>query len=166
MGKYIPQLTEQLNEALQIEAASHISLTMDIWTDRRTHAYLGMTAHTSVNFVPDTYLLAFDSFTGSHTGIRISQKVEHVLSRHNLKSKVSVIVCDNASNMKKAIEVLADVKAEETPDQANNQTVGQNPDLVDDDTLWEDITVENQAEVDAICCYIAVTVLLKRCKAC
>ena len=62
-----------------------------------------MTAHTFVDCVPDTFLLAFDSFTGSHTGITIAEKIGLILARHGMKNKVSAIVCDNASNMTKAV---------------------------------------------------------------
>jgi len=65
-----------------------------------------------------------------------------------MKNKVSAIVCDNASNMRKAVEVLADMKLEETAALVSTNTV--NPDPVDDDTLWEELPDEDQPEVDAV----------------
>ena len=65
-----------------------------------------------------------------------------------MKNKVSAIVCDNASNMRKAVEVLADMKLGETAALVSTNTV--NPDPVDDDTLWEELPDEDQPEVDAV----------------
>jgi len=43
---------------------SDVSLTMDIWTDHRMHAYLAVTAHGEPQCY--CYLMVFKSFRGSH----------------------------------------------------------------------------------------------------
>jgi len=149
--KHLPQLTDQVISAAatKLQAAKHVCLTMDIWTDRRTHAFLGVTAHTFVDYVPDTVLLAFDS-KGSHTGIKIAEKIEQILVQNKLLVKVSAIVCDNASNMKKAIEVLDELALGESSDAAVPNTVATEAVPVDDESLWEDMSEADLANVDAV----------------
>jgi len=58
---------------------SDVSLTMDIWTDCRMHAYLAVTGHVFKNGEHQSYLLVFKSFRGSHTCQHIAamQYVDH-----------------------------------------------------------------------------------------
>jgi hypothetical protein len=56
----------------------------------------------------------FDSFGGTHTGVRIAEKIENTLSKFNISSKIAGITTENASNMKKALEVLSDLFVKST----------------------------------------------------
>lgn len=84
-----------------LKHAKHVALTADVWTDRRSHAF-----HTLVDGKPKTQLLAFHSFGGLHTGSRIADEMEAVMSEFDIAGKVCCIVTDNASNMKRAMCIL------------------------------------------------------------
>ena len=94
----------------KLQKADTVSVTVDIWTDRCMRGFLGVTAHfmeTEKNSVSrlHTVLLSCDRFTGSHTGIRISEKFEEICDKFNIKHNLDYIISDNASNMKKAFTV-------------------------------------------------------------
>ena len=67
----LPELSKAMKEKMQqfLDACTDVALTADIWTDRRMHAFLGVTVHV---FVAVSHLLAFQAFHGSHTGQKIA----------------------------------------------------------------------------------------------
>jgi len=67
----LPQLQTSVKQKLQqvIDGATDVSLTMDIWTDRRAHAFLAVTVHSFGDGQPTSHLLDFKAFTGSYTGV-------------------------------------------------------------------------------------------------
>ena len=140
-SKHLPCLLIQMEEKVKktVEGAASLSLTVDIWTDRRNHAFLAVTGHTFVKLSPKTFLLAFECFKRTHTGTRIAEEMEKIIVKFNLKGKVSFVVSDNASNMKKAFQVLEECLRE-------SQGEGE----MDDDTLWEDLEEDAHAEVSSV----------------
>ena len=116
----LQSLQAKLHEYLS--AVPDVSLTCDIWTDRRSHAYLGVTVHSFHDGKPESHLLAFQTFAGSHTGQKIADSLETIISDNNITSKIRSVVTDNASNMRRAMTVLLEDSASE----------------VDDPSLWED----------------------------
>jgi len=153
----LPQLlqAQQAKLTTLLQQSSDVSLTTDIWTDRRMHSFLGVTAHVFVNGHPESHLLAFRSFTGSHTGQRIAQALESVITECGLQSKIRCIVTDNASNMKKALSLVFEV------DDAGVTTDGE----VDDPTVWEDDTLTDadpDIEIEHIPCFAHSLQLLVR----
>ena len=100
------KLSKQLKLQEILDSSSDVSLTADIWTDRRMHAFLGVTIHTFNRGTPVSYLLSFQSFKGSHTGVAIAEALESVITDNMLQGKIRGIVTDNASNMRKALSVL------------------------------------------------------------
>lgn len=140
--KILPQLVERKKKALQmnLDLAKNIALTLDIWTDRSSHSFLAITAHTFVSCTPLSCLLTFTSFSGSHTGVRIAEEIEKSISEHRLEGKVSYVVTDNASNMKRALDVLKELQVESDPCDPDEAAL-------DDDSLWEDIDETDKVEV-------------------
>jgi len=67
--KALPEVAERKRVALQklLDSSSHVALTHDIWTDRSCHSYLAVTAYTFVECNPQSGLLTFSAFSGSHT---------------------------------------------------------------------------------------------------
>ncbi len=127
----------------ELEKTDTVSVTVDIWTDRRMRGFLGVTAHfmktekTSPKL--QTILFSCERFTGSHTGERISEKFEEICDNFNIKHKLDYIVCDNASNMKKAFIVCfpsATTESEEDADDVDNDKENSN--------LWEEISEDYQ----------------------
>lgn len=142
-SKHLPRLLIQMEEKVKktVEGAASLSLTVDIWTDRRNHAFLAVTGHTFVKLTPKTFLLAFECFKGTHTGTRIAEEMEKIIVKFNLKAKVSFVVSDNASNMKKAFQVL---------DECLRESQGQGEGEMDDDTVWEDLEEDAHAEISSV----------------
>lgn len=90
----------------ELAGADHVSVTVNIWLDRRMRGFLGVTAHW-VNIKDDylqlkSQLLACNRFKGSHTGERICEEFEQICEEYQIKKKTDHIICDNAANMKKA----------------------------------------------------------------
>ena len=67
---------------------------MDIWTDRRMHAFLGTTFSATATPVPvlQSSLLQFQKFSGSHTGVRIADAIQVGLDEYELNGKTVGVV--------------------------------------------------------------------------
>ena len=129
--KYLKVRKEHLIEHLK--EVHYVSLTADAWTDRRAHAFLGVTVHTFLNGEVKSQLLAFRSFGGSHTGPRIADEMEAIIAEFALHGKVRYVVTDNASNMKRAMCILFS-------DMATKQDDSDSIDgYFDDASLWTDV---------------------------
>ena len=83
---------------------SGVALTTDIWTSKATQAFATTTAH----FIDDGWelqslCLEFNHFPGSHTGVRIAEKLEECTSRFSLPDdKVVGVVHGQAANVELA----------------------------------------------------------------
>lgn len=150
--KLIPQAKEKqvVNVNSQLEEARHVSLTVDIWTDRRMHSYIAITVHLFINWEAKSHLLHFKAFKGSHTGARIAAEVEKAIDEHGLRGKVVHIVSDNASNMRKAFELLQQKAVEDGGvEDEGTMPVGED-DMLDDETLFEDLEEDDDSEVNQV----------------
>ena len=119
-----------------LEVATFVSLTADAWSDRRANeAYLGVTVHLFVSGQP-LFLLAFRSFDVSHTGQRIADELDAIITESGINGKVCFIVSDNASIMKKAMSILFDgVSSQEETIQTGGM-------FFDDATLWKNVDMD------------------------
>ncbi|KAL0808545.1 hypothetical protein ABMA28_012990 [Loxostege sticticalis] len=96
----------QTKEKLEAEADS-VCLTTDIWTSSVNDAYLGVTAHyIDKDFNLKSVLLDCVPMSGSHTAENIKSIVIRILQDFKLKEKVLIMVTDNASNMRSAVEKM------------------------------------------------------------
>lgn len=145
-SKLIPVIRDRRMEGVKTltDEAQFISLTIDIWTDRRMHSYIAMTAHTFVKFSSKSMLLHFGACKGSHTGVKIASEIEKVIENKNLKGKIVYIITDNASNMKKACEIVSLHQQEQgavDDDVASESEETTNTDdfVIDDESLFEDL---------------------------
>jgi len=87
-------------------------------------------------------LLSFTSFKGSHTGQRIAAEIDRIVEQNKLAGKVHYIVTDNASNMKKAIDVFKAFQVNDAEDDEYTSGSDDNDDQLtslDDDTIWQDL---------------------------
>ena len=86
---------------------SSISLTTDIWTSLANDSYISLSAHwLSSSWETSTCILATTEFPGSHTGVAISEKITELSEDFGIRSKVSVIVHDQAANMNLSLRLL------------------------------------------------------------
>ena len=83
-----------------------MSTTLDIWTDRKERAFMGVTVHfLDENFQMQTHCLGVERMKGSHTGNAIHDKFHCILLAFGIDGKVVRGVSDDASNMRKAFEL-------------------------------------------------------------
>lgn len=127
----------------QLSNIDHVSVTVDIWSDRKMRGFLGVTVHwiekEAERIQLKTNLLACNRFKGSHTAERICDQFEAVCDEYNIKDKLDYIISDNAANMRKAFTVCFPSEQEDDDDR----------DHLDDPELWCDLTLEDQQTVDA-----------------
>ena len=97
-----------------------ITITTDMWTDRRGKAFIGITGHfMNVDLMPQAALLDFIRFKGRHTAENIRNITENILDKWNLTEKIYRIITDNASNMIKAYKFgLTTTSTNEQQDQS------------------------------------------------
>ena len=85
---------------------------------------------------------------GSHTGVRIAEEIDKVLTDNHLETKVFYITTDNASNMKIAFDVLKELQEESTAaDGAEADGEEANDGVLDDNTRWENLDNEEGVRV-------------------
>lgn len=138
---HLTQLLKVKQDAVKnaVRAAGDVALTVDIWTDRRQHSFIAITAHIlEKSLGSKSLLICFKSFKGSHTGQSIADVIEKVIDDYSLRAKVHYMVTDNASNMKKASTFLFPVS--DTVD--DNQLVIDDFTALDDPELYEDIALD------------------------
>lgn len=124
--------------------AEHVSLTVDIWSDRRMRGFLGVTAHvltTNKGLCLKSYLLACSRFQGSHTGERIAEAFEAICDEYDIRHKLDCVLCDNAANMKKAFSICF---PQEEEDQVDDE------ESLDDPNIWEALSANDQETVDQV----------------
>ncbi|KAL3048825.1 hypothetical protein OYC64_008329 [Pagothenia borchgrevinki] len=124
---------------------NHVSVTVDIWSDRKMRGFLGVTAHyleqDEERIELKSNLLACDRFKGSHTAERLCEQFEAICDEYSIKNKIDYIISDNAANMRKAFTVCF-------PTEQEDEDVDEEDDL-DDPELWHDLSLEDQETVDA-----------------
>jgi len=107
--------------ALRTKLAStdSVSLTLDMWSDRKMRSYLGITVHMLTDdMVFNGFLLDMVCFSGSHTGENIATHVLSVLDEFAIRRKVCYIITDNAANMLKAFRNMSELLSEESDEDA------------------------------------------------
>ncbi|CAF2140723.1 unnamed protein product [Rotaria magnacalcarata] len=86
-----------------LDSIDHLSITVDVWTDRRGRSFIGVTGHfLDLNFAPLALLLDFSRLKGSHTGENIHLVTDEILGNLKVRNKVYRIITDNAASMVKA----------------------------------------------------------------
>jgi hypothetical protein len=93
---------QELQQRLQ--AASNLTVSADGWTDRRRRSILGIT----VVFTDGTahLLSAVEHSAESHTAENIAKHITQVLQRHNISTRVALLVTDNAAAMAAARRIV------------------------------------------------------------
>jgi len=87
----------------QFTQIQHISLTIDAWSSPAHLPYLGITAHwLSSKFEPQEVLLSMEELPYPHSAFEIQDHLFDLLYEWEIDSKITAIVTDNASNVKKA----------------------------------------------------------------
>ena len=129
----------------ELAEAEHVSLTVDIWSDRRMRGFLGVTGHylkkNKESLKLKSCLLACSRFRGSHTGERIAEAFEAICDEYDIRHKLDFVLCDNAANMKKAFSICFPQEEEDQVDDAES---------LDDPDIWEALSEADQETVDQV----------------
>lgn len=103
----VPDIKDKVNAKLaeMLVDVPYLSLTTDIWSSSSAQeSLISLTAHwVTQEFNRVSAVLHAHRFEGSHTGEYICEKLEDMLKNWGInKTRVHLIIHDNASNMKKA----------------------------------------------------------------
>lgn len=140
----LPANFKKVEEVIKnfLSTTSTCNITLDIWSSRRMHGYMGITCH----FVTNSWeiksllaLLACSKMQGRHTGENILAEYEEVISFYGLEDKVFRIVTDNAANMKRGFRDLEDrleSQLESDTDSDSEGLVEEIDDIDDDENEW------------------------------
>jgi len=91
----------------QLSHIQHISLTLDTWSSPAHLPYLGVTAHwITSKFEPHEILLSMAELPYPHGSTEIKEHLFDLFNEWEVESKISAIVTDNGSNVKKACNEL------------------------------------------------------------
>lgn len=138
VNKLITKQFESQKSVLQskLKSAEWVSLTIDMWSDRRMRSFLGITVHfvnSAMSF--ESYLLDCASFEGSHTSEKIAVKCTAIVENFQIQEKIAFVVTDNAANMVKAFRESCElfVDTDDTDGSSSEQPVEVHSDEEDDE---------------------------------
>ena len=102
----LPKLHDKMVEKLKCfcNNAEYVSVTLDIWSDRRLRSYIGITMHTFVENDLKSYLLSFAPLKGRHTADVLLAEFEKVINYYHIEKKLVHLITDNAANNLKAFD--------------------------------------------------------------
>uniref|UniRef100_A0A8C2FJ66 HAT C-terminal dimerisation domain-containing protein n=1 Tax=Cyprinus carpio TaxID=7962 RepID=A0A8C2FJ66_CYPCA len=106
--KMIPALYDQTSAKVEsaLESAERVGLTCDGWTSRATESYITVTVHfINEDWEIKSYVLQTRAMHETHTGTHIADVLKAAVGEWNLDAKKPVVVTDNASNMRVAMDV-------------------------------------------------------------
>ena len=86
--------------------AEYISVTLDVWTDRRLRSYKGITMHTFVDSQLKSYLLSLTPLNDRHTAEALLSEFERVIDYYHIEKKLVRLITDNATNSIKAFDEI------------------------------------------------------------
>lgn len=97
-------------EKIKVDAKS-VSITTDMWTARSGQGYIGVTcSYIDAKFNLNEITLTVNYVRYPHTAQHIAESLEETFNEWNLREKVFTITTDNASNMKKAIADMNNIR--------------------------------------------------------
>ena len=144
----------------QFQNCQTVSITVDIWSDRKMRSFLGVTAHVVIQekeaHLLKSFTLACEQFVGRHSGENIAAAFEKIVQQFEIKNKITYIITDNAANMKKAFHTCFPSFEEENFPTLNERASTSS--LLSENTHQEDVDNEfsmftldeaDQIEVDA-----------------
>ncbi|CAF3421519.1 unnamed protein product [Rotaria socialis] len=78
--------------------ATFISLTLDLWTDRRQRVFFALTGHSIINSEFKSYVLSFQPIYGKHRAPVLLDTYEACISSFSIRGKLVRLITDSASN--------------------------------------------------------------------
>lgn len=94
-------------EELIEKEVDNVCLTTDCWTSRCNESYIAVTAHfVNKEFILKSVLIECTEITERHTSVNLSNEIKAIITKWKLDGKFVLVVSDNASNIKNAINNL------------------------------------------------------------
>ncbi|CAF3285043.1 unnamed protein product [Rotaria sp. Silwood2] len=96
----LPNLYTKMLDGLKsfCSIATSISLTLDLWTDRRQRAFFALTGHAIINSEFKSYVMSFQPIYGNHRAPLLLDAYEACISSFNIQGKLVRLVTDSSSN--------------------------------------------------------------------
>ncbi|CAF3254775.1 unnamed protein product [Rotaria sp. Silwood2] len=119
----LPSLMNNSQEKIRklLDSIDHLSITVDVWIDRRGRSFIGVTGHfLDLNYIPQALLLDFSRLKGPHTGENIRLVTREILEILKIRDKVYRVITDNAASMIKAYKFGLTVKDDDYTIQDDN----------------------------------------------
>ena len=146
------------------------STTVDIWSSRARRGYMAVSLHTNTKTGLETHVLDLAHIPSPHTGENIKRKYDEILQQHGLDpSDTFKVVCDNASNMKKAFRVSLweDENDEDEVEAADDENIFDVEDPLDDDLVQDidgiDFATMFEAQYRQPCSIHSLQLFVKDC---
>jgi hypothetical protein len=87
----------------QLSQLENLSLTLDAWSSSAHIPYLGVTVHwATAKFEPCELLLSLEELPYPHGSAEIQEYLVDLFNKWEINSKITAIITDNGSNVKKA----------------------------------------------------------------
>ncbi|XP_050546155.1 zinc finger BED domain-containing protein 6-like [Daktulosphaira vitifoliae] len=104
----MPQLFEVTVESVKdtLKNVAAVCLTTDGWTSRNNQSFISITAHfidPQDETLISSVLLGCNDFDEKHTGDNLAFFLSNIINEWNLSNKLTVVITDNAANIKAAI---------------------------------------------------------------
>ena len=94
----------------KLSSADTVSLTLDMWSDRRMRSFLGVTVHfLTPEMEFQSQVLDMASFSGKHTGDHIANHCLSLVDEFEIRNKLNYVITDNAANMLKAFKSMGEL---------------------------------------------------------
>lgn len=91
----------------QLNSASHVCLTTDIWTSRTTQGYITVTCHfINESWKMQSFVLETFNLCVSHTAENIAVELKRIADEWEITAKVVALVTDNAANVVAAVRIV------------------------------------------------------------
>lgn len=89
-----------------------LSLTCDFWSNRNSKSFFVLTGHfISPQFKLEGTVLDVSHFSEEYSADKIANHFQLKLEKLNIFNRIAAITCDGASNLKKALLNIGDIKS-------------------------------------------------------
>ncbi len=94
-----------------IKEAISVSLTTDLWTGWNRKGFIRITcSYVDSDFTLKEITLTIQYVCYLHTAKNIAECIKNILQQWKIRDLIIAITTDNASNMKKCVELLNEIK--------------------------------------------------------
>ena len=97
------KIKSKVKAVIEEDKPMTFALTTDIWSSFH-HSYLGINLHYLKNFRRVKFNVSCHCFDVRHTGVNIKDSFNEKIQEWGFENKISMVLRDNASNMKSAFE--------------------------------------------------------------